>query len=202
MAQGKKSFILYTDIIHTVNSLTNDEAGKLFKHILDYVNDKNPQTDDRILQLAFEPIKQALKRDLNKWIDAAPVRSERAKNAGIASGKARRTKGTKSNLQVQNELNELNEPVIVSVNVIDSVSVNIPAIEEFVKYGVENSNKDFEYALRLKYNSWVENGWVDGNGKKILKWKSKLLNTIPHLVPQKTEVNSVGMGKSLNNYGD
>lgn len=67
MAQNKKSVLLYCDIIHTVEALSDEEAGKLFKHTLQYVNDMNPVTTDRIVQLAFEPIKQSLKRDLKKW---------------------------------------------------------------------------------------------------------------------------------------
>ena len=64
--EGKKSFILYCDIIHNLKELTNEEAGILFKHILSYVNDQNPILEDRLLKIAFEPIKQQLKRDLLK----------------------------------------------------------------------------------------------------------------------------------------
>lgn len=67
MAENKKSFVLYCNIIHTVNLLTDDEAGKLFKHVLAYVNDQNPTTDDKTIQIVFEPIKQQLKIDLKKW---------------------------------------------------------------------------------------------------------------------------------------
>lgn len=67
MAQGKKSFILYSDLKHTVEKLTDDKAGALFKHILQYVNDEDPQTDDILVQLVFEPIRQQLKRDLKEW---------------------------------------------------------------------------------------------------------------------------------------
>ena len=38
-----------------------------------------------------------------------------------------------------------------------------------------------EKDVELKYLSWVENGWKDGNDKPIKNWKSKLLNTIPHI---------------------
>ena len=41
MAENKKSFVLYTDLIHTVSKMPNDKAGELFKHILMYVNDEN-----------------------------------------------------------------------------------------------------------------------------------------------------------------
>jgi hypothetical protein len=67
MAENKKSFILYADIISTIEKLTDDQSGKLFKIILQYVNDLNPEVDDLLLQIAFEPIKQQLKRDLKKW---------------------------------------------------------------------------------------------------------------------------------------
>ena len=46
MAKDKKSFILYCDLIYTVDQLTDEQSGRLFKHILHYVNDKNPETDD------------------------------------------------------------------------------------------------------------------------------------------------------------
>ena len=59
--------MLYVDIIHTISKLSDKKAGELFKHILEYVNDKNPKTDDFVIELAFEPIKQSLKRDLKKY---------------------------------------------------------------------------------------------------------------------------------------
>jgi hypothetical protein len=67
MAKDKKSFLLYTDLIHTLEKMPNEKAGELFKHILMYVNDMNPETDDLIIQLTFEPIKQQLKRDLQRY---------------------------------------------------------------------------------------------------------------------------------------
>jgi hypothetical protein len=82
MATGKKSFILYTDLIHTVNKLPNDKAGELLKHILSYVNDQNPTTEDLILQLVFEPIKQQLKRDLIRWEKYIKKQSNNGKKGG------------------------------------------------------------------------------------------------------------------------
>ena len=67
MAKDKKSVLLYCDILHTVKELTDEEAGKLFKHYLEYVNDLNPTAPDKLTQIVFEPIKQNLKRDLVKW---------------------------------------------------------------------------------------------------------------------------------------
>lgn len=67
MAENKKGFILYADLIHTVEKMSANKAGLLFKHILRYVNDQDPKTNDPIIGLSFEPIKQQLKRDLEKY---------------------------------------------------------------------------------------------------------------------------------------
>lgn len=116
MAENKKSFLLYCDLIHTISKMPNDKAGELFKHILEYVNDNNPVTEDLIIQLTFEPIKQQLKRDLLKYKDISIKRSEIGKLAGIKSGESRRTKknqnepiGLKAN---QNEQDKEKDTVI------------------------------------------------------------------------------------------
>ena len=67
MAEDKKSFLLYCDLIHTVEKLDNEHAGELFKHILRYVNDQNPEPKDFVIDITFEPIKQVLKRDLKRY---------------------------------------------------------------------------------------------------------------------------------------
>jgi hypothetical protein len=77
--EDKRGFILYVDIKTMVDKLPDDYAGKLFKHVLAYVNDEDPETDDIILQIAFEPIKQQLKRDLQKWNDKINKRTEAGK---------------------------------------------------------------------------------------------------------------------------
>jgi len=76
MAKDKKSFLLYADIVYTIEHLTNEEKGILFQHILDYVNDKNPVLKDRILLVAWKPIERQLKRDLQKYEDKKDERSK------------------------------------------------------------------------------------------------------------------------------
>lgn len=67
MANGKKSFILYCDLIHEVDHLTDEEKGKLFQHLLEYVNDMNPVLEDRVLLGSWKHIERQLKRDLKKY---------------------------------------------------------------------------------------------------------------------------------------
>lgn len=88
MAKDKKSFVLYADFLNTVSKLNDNKAGKLFKTILEYVNDMNPEVNDLLIQVAFEPIKLQLKRDLKKYENTKQKRSE----AGKLGGRPRKAK--------------------------------------------------------------------------------------------------------------
>jgi hypothetical protein len=138
MAAGKKSFVLYCDLIHTVEQLPNDKAGELFKHILAYVNDLNPISNDLVLNISFEPIKQQLKRDLNKWEkEIKPKRTESGRLGGLKSGEARRSKTKQNEANASNsKQNEANEAVNVNVSVNDNVltKVNNRFGDEFTSY--------------------------------------------------------------------
>ena len=92
MAKDKQSFVLYCDVSHTVKLLDDETAGKLFKHILAYVNDENPADSNPIVQIAFEPIKQSLKRDLKKY----ETRVQRNKVNGAKGGRPKKTQKTQS----------------------------------------------------------------------------------------------------------
>ena len=85
MAKDKKSFILYVDQKDLWNKLPDEVAGKLIKHIYAYVSDENPTSDDLIVNIAFEPIKQQLKRDLKLFEEKRVKRSE----AGMAGANKR-----------------------------------------------------------------------------------------------------------------
>ena len=89
MAEGKKSFVLYADLLDNIEHLTNEEKGILFNHLLEYVNDKNPILEDRILVTAWKPIEKQLKRDLKKFEEVKTKRSE----AGKRSAELRALKG-------------------------------------------------------------------------------------------------------------
>ena len=85
-----------------------------------YVNDDNPTTDDLLLEVAFEPIKQQFKRDLNKWEAIKEKRSEAGKLGGRPK---KQTKAKKANGFLEKQT-KAKKAVNVNVNVNDSVSVN------------------------------------------------------------------------------
>lgn len=59
---------------------------------------------------------------------------------------------------------------------------NIPELFDFLEYGrtVKIYHSSFDFQIENKYKSWVQNGWKDGNGKKINNWKLKLNSTMPY----------------------
>jgi len=83
MAEGKKSFIMYTDAMHTIKLLSDEDAGKLLKHLFAYVNDENPVVENPMIALAFEPIKQSLKRDLEKYDGRKSINSDKGKMGNL-----------------------------------------------------------------------------------------------------------------------
>lgn len=142
MAENKKSFLLYADLLHTVEKMPVEKAGELFKVILQYVNDKSPSVDDLLVAIAFEPIKQQLRRDLDRWENIKEKRS----SAGRASAEARKA-ASKTD---QNQTNSTSvKPVEQTstnptVNVTDNVNVNdtvtVTVNDNVIKEGYKGKN--------------------------------------------------------------
>lgn len=82
MAKDKNSFIAYCDWIDTFESLPDDKAGQLAKHLFRYVNDENPKSDDILITAVFANMKRTLKRDLIRYESVSVKRSESGKMGG------------------------------------------------------------------------------------------------------------------------
>jgi hypothetical protein len=116
MANGKKSFILYCDLIHEVDHLTDEEKGRLFQHLLEYVNDMNPVMDDRVILGSWKHIQRQLKRDLEKYEGIKQKRVE----AGRKGGKQTQAKqASASDAKAKQAVND-NGTVTVTVNDTDN----------------------------------------------------------------------------------
>lgn len=115
--EGKKSFVLYTDQREVFDELSDEDAGRLIKHIFSYVNDENPSTDDLLLKVAFLPIKTQLKRDLKIWDEKKQQRSEAGRKGGIA-------KSSNAKQSLANPSNATNDVANLAVNVNVNGNVN------------------------------------------------------------------------------
>jgi hypothetical protein len=165
MAENKNSFILYCDLIHTVEQMPDDKAGLLFKHILRYVNDKNPITDDLIIQLTFEPVKQQLKRDLKAWENERLQRSEAGK------------KGMERRWNKQNAENDENKSITAHNTVItkDNTVINaITKITDTVNVTVTDTVNDNINKIEISEQIKNLNLWLKENAPLVLKMKEQM----------------------------
>jgi len=116
MAEGKKSVLLYCDLIHTIDKMDDENAGQFFKHYLRYINDLDPKTDNQLVDITFESVKQNLKRDLKKWEN----RSEASRNNGKLGGRPPKEEEPKEPTRLNDNLTEPKKPVTVTDTVTDT----------------------------------------------------------------------------------
>lgn len=124
MAENKKGFVLYADQKTMFDKLPDEIAGRLIKHIFSYVCDESKPIDDNdlILQIAFEPIKTQLKRDLQKWEEVREKRRQAGLQGGRPKNTENQTEAKKANGFFDKQA-EAKKAVIVNVN--DKVKVKV-----------------------------------------------------------------------------
>lgn len=151
MAKDKKGFILYADQKALFDQLPNDKAGELIKFIFAYVNDENPTTDDIIINLAFTPIKQQLKRDLKKFEETKEKRSEAGK-AGANKRWQNIANDSKRIKAIAKIADNVNDNVNVKEKVID-INIRKQTFASSLQPYLEKYGKDF---LNEFYLYWTE----------------------------------------------
>lgn len=163
MAENKKGFVLYADQKSIIDMLPNDKAGELLKHIFAYVNDENPVSEDPLINLAFEPIKLQLKRDLQKWEETRVKRSI----AGSISAEKRK----KQSQQVLTSVESVEQvPTKSTVIVNDNVNVNdinnniiesfdFDGLLNFINLTFGRNFKVVNDKVKKKYKSLLKQGY-------------------------------------------
>ena len=154
MAKDKKSFILYVDQKDLWNKLPDEIAGKLIKHIYSYVSDENPTSKDLIIEIAFEPIKQQLKRDLKLFEEKRVKRSE----AGMAGANKRWQEIANDGKRISSIAKmAVNVNVNDNVNVIDNIDYQ--ALLEFVNKSFGRSFKVVSDKIQRSYKARLKDGY-------------------------------------------
>jgi len=166
MASNKKSVLLYCDIIHTVEKMDNATAGKFFKHYLRYINDLHPETDDMIVDIAFESVKQNLKRDLKKW----EQRAENSRTNGKLGGRPKKPKEPNGLI---NNLTEPKEPVKDTVTVtvtdkvieVDNTTTKVEGFDfskllEYINTSFSRDFRTINQSVKAKYKARLKDGYT------------------------------------------
>jgi len=184
MAEGKKSFTAYCDWGNVFDEMTNEEAGKLVKHLFDYVRDKNPVSEDRVVKLSFIQMKDTLKRDLQKWKEKQAINIANGKRGGRPKTQNNRT----VNLKTERLKNNPEKGVTVTVS--DTVTDKVIKIgEEEVK---KNTFSDSIFDIDVLESEYISNERVikavlenpKNNFKDLEHLKSRLKEFKAFLVEQ------------------
>lgn len=182
MAENKKSFILYCDLIHEVDHLTFEEKGRLFQHLLEYVNDMNPIMDDRVLLGSWKHIERQLKRDLEKYDEIRERNRENARKRWDATASDRIRPNTKN---ADNDNDTDNGTVTVSPNG-DGLKLKkkkdsepkIPTLGQMIDYFTANGYPESLAKYVFGYYEKIRDGkgsvWKDTNGNTVKDWKAKM----------------------------
>jgi hypothetical protein len=169
MAENKKSFILYSDLLKSIEHLTNEEKGILFNHLLLYVNDQNPILEDRLVLTAWKPIELQLKRDLVKFEEVRGKRSD----AGKESARLRALKSVEQDKTNSTSVKSVKQR---STNSTDNVNDNVNVNDNEIKKNY------FEHFWNL-YDKKVERKSCYNKFIKLdLKVIEKIINVVPFYV--------------------
>ena len=166
MAENKKSFVLYADLIKSIEHLTYEEKGILLTHLLEYVNDMNPILTDRLILTAWNPIELQLKRDLKKYEEVKAKRSI----AGKRSAELRALKNDEQNStnstsveSVQqcstNPTDNDNDNVTDNVNVINNNNINFDKLLSFLNSKTGRNFKVINKTVKGKYLARLKDGY-------------------------------------------
>ena len=172
MAQGKKSFIFYSNWKDTFDALPDDKAGELIKHIFAYVNDENPESDDVLINAVFATIKNTLKDDLKKW----EKQQEQRIRAGKASAEKRKRNATSVNERSISSTVNVNGNVNVNDNVSNKLDINSRKINfaQSIKDIFDSDFNDVDLKIMKEFiDYWTEHG---ENDKKMRFEKQKSFN--------------------------
>lgn len=124
--------------------MDNEDAGELLKHILSYVNDELPETNNKFVKMAFGHMKPLIKADLLKWEN---IRGKR-KEAGAKGGKT-----TQANAkQIQANAKQV-QPVNVNVNVDTINSIYEKFVDEAKKGGFDTRIEALYMNLKIREGS-------------------------------------------------
>jgi hypothetical protein len=167
MAEGKNSFILYADYYDQIKELSDEEAGKIMKHLFSYVNDENPAPlQDRLLRLVFEPIKKQLKRDLKEWEGTKSKKSEAGRLGNLKKYQpdlydAVKTGGLPieeaESIARHRIMSQCDANAAVTVTVNDNVTVNDTVTDTVpVSDAVYKNFAEKEFLIPSMENIWLE----------------------------------------------
>ena len=121
MNNDKKSFVLYTDYINFVSQLSDEQAGQVFKKILDFADNGTQESiSDPMANMAWTMIRNNLIRDMDKWQSAKAERETKGKLGGIVRALRAGQEVSIDNLKFMKAAGYLNKEYLAGQGVPDA----------------------------------------------------------------------------------
>lgn len=176
MAENKKSFVLYADMLKSIEHLTYEEKGILLTHLLEYVNDMNPVLTDRLILTAWKPIELQLKRDLKKFEEVKEKRSLAGKRSAELralkideQAEANSTSVESVEQTPTNPTDNDNDNVTVNDNVINNNTINFDKLLLFLNSLTKRNFKLINEATKKKYLARLKEGYTNNDIANAMK---------------------------------
>ena len=122
-------------------------------------------------------------KEINKLLSERDQYIERQRVNGAKGGRPKTQKKVSNSISISNSTTN---PISNSIS-NSKKNIYVPSEKEFMDYSLtvikqlKKNPEEFDFSLRAKYESWLDDNWKDGFGKPIKNWKNKVNNTIPHL---------------------
>jgi hypothetical protein len=205
----KDTFILRSEWWPAISKLNDTQKAIILSNLFKFHSDGQVDLSDPLVELVWSFIEPNLIRNMANYEDRVKKASENGKKGGRPKSEENLNKGLAFLETNKKPIETLN----VSVSVSDSVSVNesdnvsdkigAPARKDFLSF-CQSLDIDFEKlkeTIEEKYNTWIKNGWKDGNGKQIDDWQQKIKNTLPYLKPMPKKQTNNDIVKAKGNWG-
>ena len=123
MDEGKKGFIMFLSFADIIQDLTDEEAGRLLKAIMQHEGGEEVDLgNDRLLKVAYTAITSDIDRQGEKWEKTRYARSEAGKLGGAPKGNKNASKNKQKQTETnKNKQNKHEVEVEVEVEVEDEV---------------------------------------------------------------------------------
>lgn len=80
----RDSFIIYTEYMDVLDSVTAEQAGLLIRAMVRYARDEAPVLEDPVVKAVFATIKPRMDKDREKWEQECERRAEAGRKGGLA----------------------------------------------------------------------------------------------------------------------
>lgn len=170
----KNSFLIHCDSLSVLDSLTDEQAGQLFRAMRSY-HETGVLPSELLIRLALVPFVNQWKRDLVQFEKVC----ERNRLNGLKGGRPKNPVGilgTQENpdkpKKAEKEKDKENDNDKENDKVKGKRSLSAPTVEE-----VQAFFKDNGYSVEVAtkaYHYYAEAGWKDSRGEPVRAWKQKM----------------------------